>query len=106
MSNGINAKAFAARIKVASPSERSEIWGRFFAWIREGAKAQGNLGGVGLLLIFGGVGIPCAWYASPYPAPEPWIVTACAIPVAAGVFAFREASRREAAWRARNPFEF
>jgi Flp pilus assembly protein TadB len=101
MKNGVDTKAFAERIKSATPDEQRRLWAAYFAWVAEGAKAGRRWILPAICLIAGSLMAAIALSALWSPTVV-WIA-AGAIMVA-GLLLFRVGAAKERAWREQNPF--
>tara|TARA_R110002072_G_scaffold174842_2_gene330662 strand:- start:564 stop:881 length:318 start_codon:yes stop_codon:yes gene_type:complete len=101
--NGVDFKAFAARLDSASPDERKEMWAKYRAWIVRGAKSQGWKG------IFGGIAVALSLFlllsAVLHQFGSPILYLAILGTASFGVILVRQGWRNEREWREANPFE-
>lgn len=102
MKDGIDAKDLAARLKAASPAERSALTSNYIGWIFRGARAQGWRGGVGMTVL--GVSAFVALESAIYGFRSIWICALAALGALVGILLTRVAFRRERNWRRENPF--
>lgn len=100
--DGLDRDAFRAALEAATPAERRQLWSDFWAWVREGARAQGAW-----LQLAGAVSLCVAIIAATVPMAlgvTPWLYAVAVTGACITVLIFREAFRRERDWRRRNPF--
>lgn len=102
MADGIDARAFSARLKTLPAVERQAMWESFWQWYHAGVKVSRPWTAPGILLIGTAAFAAIAWA---FGDRQVGLVLPMLPTLLAGVILFVIGARKEKRWRQSNPFE-